>query len=298
MNSAATLTVLLTVYNGMPYLQEAVHSILGQTIQDFTFLVLDNGSTDGSGEWLETITDPRLRLERLPATISRTDVLNKALGMVSTELVAIIDADDIAAPRRLELQRNFMQQNPGVDLVGSDIVTINAQGERTGTQQFPPEHEALCNRLPLYNQFAHAACMFRTAKAKAVGGYPTTSPYAQDLALWLAMIQAGSRVASLPQPLASIRVHPAQATKDPAQKMARAEDTLRLAKATLALPGLSRAAHQAGLVRLAFAHFALHQNTQGRSILWQALRLAPLQLFTNPILWERIMLERQRHKKK
>lgn len=298
MQTAPSLTVLLTVYNGMPYLQEAIDSILRQTINDFTLLVLENGSRDGSGEWLETITDPRLHLVRLPATISRTDVLNKALGMVNTELVAIIDADDIAAPRRLELQRDFMQQNPGIDLVGSDIITINAQGERTGAQQFPPEHEALCNHLPLYNQFAHAACMFRTAKAKAVGGYPATSPYAQDLALWLAMIQAGSRVASLPQPLASIRVHPAQATKDPAQKKARAEDTLRLAKATLALPGLSRAARQAGLVRLAFAHFALGQKQEGRSALWQAVRLAPLRLFTNPILWERILLERQRHKKK
>ena len=295
-----SVTVLMTVYNGMPYLKEAVRSVFEQSMNDFTFLVLNNGSTDGSGEFLAGVESkragslPRLRIRHLPENIGRTAVLNKGLELVETEITAIIDADDLAMPRRIETLAAFFRDHPEVDLVGSDVVYIDRSGNRIGEERFPAGHRELCDRLPLYNQFAHAACAFRTRAARAAGGYPAAYPYAQDLGLWVAMLQGGGKAASIRTPLAGIRVHPGQATRDLALLMVRTGDNHRLAEAMLGIPNLSPAARQAARFRSAQALMRLERRKQALIQFWRGVKEAPLLLPFNPILWRRLAMECKR----
>ncbi len=138
--STPEITVLLTVFNGMPYLPEAVESILAQTRQDFRFLILNNGSKDGSEEYLKSLTDPRLSVFHLPETLPRTEVLNKALGLVMSPITAIIDADDLAEPDRLKLQAALLAQHPEVALVGCDVRYVDPAGRILGEDRFPVGH--------------------------------------------------------------------------------------------------------------------------------------------------------------
>ncbi len=292
--STSSVTVLLTVFNGMPYLRETVDSVLAQELRDFRFLILNNGSEDGTGEFLAGIEkreDPRVTVEHLPENIGRTAVLNRGLAMVQTPLTAIIDADDLAAPDRLARQCAFMEAHPEVDLVGCDVVYIDRNGNTLGEQHFPEGHAELCNRLPLFNQFAHAGCCFRTRAALAVGGYPSAYPYAQDFGLWLAMLAAGSIVASIAAPLARIRVHPGQATRDLRLLVVRSQDDHNLAEAMLAVPGIAPASRQAALFRSAAALARLGRYKEAASRLWRGITEAPLALPVNPILWERLTVE-------
>jgi glycosyltransferase involved in cell wall biosynthesis len=288
------ITVLLTVYNGMPYLPEAVDGILAQTRRDFVFLVLDNGSGDNTGIYLNSLSDPRLKIVHLEKTLPRTEVLNKALEMVETPVIAVIDADDLAEPDRLELQSRFLETHPDVALVGCNVRYVDPQGKTVGTDEFPEDHASLMARMPLFNQFAHAGCMYRTEAALAVGGYPSSSPYAQDQALWLAMFRAGYKAAGIPKTLAGIRVHPGQQTRSAALIRARAEDDARLAAAMLDIPGLPAASRQAARLRRAAALWRLGSKPECLSALWAAIKESPLLLPVNPLLWQRLFLQLKR----
>lgn len=300
MQAQPSLTLLMTVYNGMPYLMESVRSVLSQDLRDFTFLILNNGSTDGTRAFLEETEErhagylPHLTCLHLPANIGRTAVLNKGLSLAQTELTAILDADDLALSGRLSAQAAFFRDNPAVDLLGSDITYMDGNGNTTGRESFPTDHDTLINNLPLYNQFAHSACAYRTHAALEAGSYPQDFPYAQDFALWIAMLTKGCRAASLPKVLTGVRVHPGQATRDLSLLIVRREDNHNLAQAMLGIPGLSRSARQAARLRSAGALYSLGRKKEALGEAWMALREAPLGLFANPLLWRRARVQLKR----
>lgn len=286
-----TLTVLITVHNGMPYLKDAVESLLRQTDRDFTLLIVNCGSEDGTRPWLEALACrhgdalPRLCLEHPPENIGRFAALAFGLQRADTELIAVLDADDLAAPERLERQRGFLRERPDIDLVGSDVAYIDANGNRIGGERFPQEHEALRDRLPLGIPFIHSACMFRAAPAKAAGGYERRHPGARESGLWVAMMAGGSRTASIGEPLAFIRRHAGQATRGLAQLRVRLRNSHRLAQAILDIPGLPKAARQAARLRSAAALWRLGYRRMGLAQAWQGVKEAPLLLAVNPLLW-------------
>ncbi|MDR3175794.1 MAG: glycosyltransferase [Desulfovibrio sp.] len=289
------LTLIMTVRNGMPYLEEAVDSIFAQTLREFTFLIINNASEDGTRGFLEQTAAgahgkrPLLRVEHLPVNAGRTGALNLALGLVETELTAVMDADDLSARNRLERQVEFLRLHPEVVLLGSDVDYIDAQRRVVGEERFPTVHEALRDHLPLYNPFAHSACMYRTGAARAVGGYDSSFAYAQDLALWIAMLRDGGRVASLKEKLVMIRKHGGQATRNTGMAGERALDNLRLSEAMLGLPGIGRSARQAALLRLACARYGTGEKKSALSQMLATVADDPLLFFLNPLLWRRLI---------
>lgn len=287
------VTFLMTVHNGMPYLPETVESALAQSFADFRLVIIDNASTDGTAAYLAGLTDRRVRLGYDPTPGGRTVALNRGLAGIDTEFTAVLDADDLAAPRRLERQVAFLRANPDTALVGSDIRYINRRSEVVGSQRYPARHEELLADLPLRNPFAHSACAFRTAEARAVGGYPEEYAWAQDFGLWLALLQRGCRVANIPEFLADIRIHPAQTTRDAAWSERRLQDELKLDRAMIGLPGLTPWTRQAARLRLALTLRSLGRNSEALAELGRGLREAPL-FFLNPVLWRRLLLMARR----
>lgn len=113
------VTVLMPVYNGVPYISWAIRSVLGQTFTDFEFLIIDDGSTDASVEVIKAFEDSRIRLNLNGANLGLVASLNKGLDLARGEFIARMDADDISRPDRLARQVCFMDANPSVGVCGS-----------------------------------------------------------------------------------------------------------------------------------------------------------------------------------
>jgi len=113
------VTVLMPVYNGEKYLNEAIDSILGQTFKDFKFLIINDGSTDGTADILKSYKDSRIKVTNNEKNIGLTKSLNKGLKMAKSEYIARMDADDISLPTRLQKQVEFMDSHPKVGVCGT-----------------------------------------------------------------------------------------------------------------------------------------------------------------------------------
>lgn len=128
--SLPDVTVLIPVHNGLPYLEEAMRSIMTQTLQNIEILVIDDASSDGSPEVLARLAaeDPRIRIETLPINYKLPRALNHGLTLARAPLIARMDADDIAMPNRLEVQKRYMDTHPDVVLTGGGVRRIRADG--------------------------------------------------------------------------------------------------------------------------------------------------------------------------
>jgi len=205
-----TVSVLMPVYNAERYLSEAVESILGQTFADFEFLIVDDGSTDRSRAILERYAarDPRIRLTSRPNT-GYAAALNELLGLARGELVARMDADDVALPERLARQVDYLGAHPDVVGVGTAVHFIDAAGRFLRDRHPGMDHEAIQERA-LAGDCAlnHPSVMMRRAALEAVGGYHVEFMPAEDLDLWLRLGEVG-RLTNLPNVLMKYRQHEA-----------------------------------------------------------------------------------------
>jgi glycosyltransferase involved in cell wall biosynthesis len=119
----------MSVHNDLRYLPQAVDSILRQSFDGFEFLILDDGSTDGSADYLRRLTDPRVRLVRNETNLGLTRSLNGGLDLAGGEFIARMDADDVVMPERLARQVAFLQAHPDTGIVGSSRVLIDEAGD-------------------------------------------------------------------------------------------------------------------------------------------------------------------------
>jgi len=130
------VTVLLPVYNAEKYLAESIQSIVRQTFSDFEFLIVDDGSTDGSRAIIESFGDPRVRVLKNPERLKLSGALNRGIREAKGKYIARMDADDIAMPGRLEQQIRFMEQHPDVGVCGSAI-EIFGRKQQTRVDTYP-----------------------------------------------------------------------------------------------------------------------------------------------------------------
>ena len=185
------VSVLMTIYNAELYLKEAIDSVLTQTFSDWELIAVENGSTDQSMEVLSTFDDPRVRVFAFQENIGRTPALRYAFKQARGEYIAILDADDVALPERLERQVEFLDSYADVVLVGSWVQGINEIGHITSTLEPPTNSEELHDCLGWANPMVHSSIMYRSAVASKIGGYPEEFAYAQDIALMQALAQNG-----------------------------------------------------------------------------------------------------------
>ena len=127
--NAPLISVCMPVYNAKRYLGEAVESILSQTFRDFEFLIIDDGSTDRSLAILQRYAaqDARIRLSSEP-NAGYVVRLNEMLHQARGDLIARMDADDVALPERFARQVEFLRSHPEVDVVGGAHENIDSKG--------------------------------------------------------------------------------------------------------------------------------------------------------------------------
>ena len=126
------VTVLMTVYNGKNYLNEAIESVFCQTLNNYEFLIVDDASTDNSIEIINSYKDSRIKLLKNRENIGQTASLNKGLSIAQGKYIARLDQDDICLPKRLEEQVAFFKKNPSISILCSREYSIDKQGNRIG----------------------------------------------------------------------------------------------------------------------------------------------------------------------
>jgi glycosyltransferase involved in cell wall biosynthesis len=233
----AAISAIMPVRDGEHWLALAIDSLLAQDFADFELLIVDDGSTDSTTEILADYAakDRRIRLFAQPR-LGLAAALNLALANAVAPLVARLDADDIALPRRFSQQKKFLDAAPGFALVGSWAEKTDGAGNRIGRIKPATEDGELRRALRKDNPFIHSSVMFRTEIARSAGGYRSFFEAAEDYDLWLRISSAAS-IANIPEPLVRYRWHPQNATQ---QNRLRQALSVRLAKRAAALRAIGK----------------------------------------------------------
>lgn len=209
MSKKPIVSVVMPVYNAERYVAEAVESILAQTFIDFEFIIIDDGSKDGSLKILETYAakDKRIRLtSRENKGIARTT--NELLSKAEGEFIALMDNDDIALPNRLARQVEFLQSHPNVVGVSGTYQYIDERGRLLLVSRVPEDNDEI-QRLLLAgyaNNMPHPCAMIRRASLIEIGGYNETMKVAADLDMQLRLGEVGE-LANIKEPILKYRVH-------------------------------------------------------------------------------------------
>ncbi|HIK38766.1 MAG: glycosyltransferase [Geminocystis sp.] len=203
------VSVVMPVYNGEKYLEEAVESILAQSLPDFELIIINDGSTDKSLEILESLykKDSRIKLLNNVRNRGIVDCLNKGIKQARGKYIARMDADDIAIKERLERQLKFLENNPEYVAVGCRVLAIDAEGLpiKPFGDCFTHEEIDKGNLRGVGSMIIHPAAVIRRESLEKVGGYRHYS-HAEDLDLFLRLAEIG-KLANLPEILLKYRLH-------------------------------------------------------------------------------------------
>jgi glycosyltransferase involved in cell wall biosynthesis len=210
------VTVLLTCYNHLPYLREAWNSLLSQTYSDWEVIALDDGSTDGTREWLRSLSDPRLRVVLNEVNLGTYETLNVGLRLAAGEFVAVFNDDDLWAPTKLSRQVDMMDSHPAVGLVHTDGWFIDGEGRerRDSPLGFEfPRTETGDQRLALIyaNKIIASAVLTRRECFSQLGEFNRAYFGSGDWEMWLRIADRW-HIGFVPEPLTMYRVHGANAS--------------------------------------------------------------------------------------
>jgi glycosyltransferase involved in cell wall biosynthesis len=194
---APAVSVLLPAYNAAATVMEAADSVLNGNDVALEVILINDGSTDGTEEVLETIAiDPRVRVIS-HKNLGLAASLNRGIAVASAPIIARMDADDVSAPGRLDRQWQFLSAHPDVVLVGGQIRRL-VRGEARSGSKFPLEHRKIVTML-LDGQHAmcHPAVMMRKSAVDAIGGY-WDQGFGEEWDLFLRLAEVG-KLANLDQ---------------------------------------------------------------------------------------------------
>jgi len=275
----------MTCFNAGSTIESSARSIISQTFTDWELVVVDNCSTDNSLVVVQNLNDKRIQIIALDANRGRTPALKVALEAARGEFIAILDADDISDPQRLQLQTEFLDKNKSVVVVGSWYRNINSDGELINEVQTPTKSIDVVRRLASDNPIVNSSAMFRAESARTVGGYDQRYLYSQDFALWLALATIGE-FAILPKFLTEIRRASTSLSATKSNSLILARDYYELFTKAQKLPALTlsdklRGRRTIGLAGLLYALISLQAGNIVRAfgLLLQNLWALPLAIF-------------------
>ncbi len=227
------VSVVMPVFNGERFLAEAIESILAQTFTDFEFIIVDDGSKDRSVEIAAAYAehDNRIRAVKLERNLGIADARNHAIALSSSDFIAMMDCDDVCMPRRLEMQVDYLRDNPSIGVLGAGALAVNE--ELTPLFQFdlPAQHALIVLNVFIASFFIQPTIMMRRELLLSVAGYEPSRRTADDVELWTRLMWR-TRFANLPEKLLLYRRHDSQdhLTRDAVGKEKAREVRARLLK--------------------------------------------------------------------
>lgn len=208
------VSVLTTVFNCERFVREALESVRAQTFTDWEHIVVDDASTDGTAAVLAQAAqeDPRLHVVHLSKNLGPGGAMQVALARARGEFVAILDADDVCEPARLQRQVERLAAEPGIAVLGTWVLKIDEHGATLEVKRYTDNPDLLLwtshHGMPL----THSSMMMRTAALRSVGGYDAAMWTMCDYDVVVRMSEIGDLVV-LPEVLVRYRRTPGQITQ-------------------------------------------------------------------------------------
>ena len=199
----------MPVYNGEKYLAEAIDSILGQTFADFEFIIVDDGSQDGSAEIIREYLrrDGRVRLIQLETNGGQADAQNRAIAESRGEYIALMDCDDVSLPGRLQTKLDFLQSHPELGLLGARVQFVDQDLQHVSAKDYPLRHAEIVLRLLMLDAaMSGAAVMMRREVWEQAGPFERWPMSTQDTDFYTRAVSK-TRCANLPERLYLYRQH-------------------------------------------------------------------------------------------
>lgn len=198
------ISVIMSVYNSLLFLSESIETILSQSLSDFEFIIVNDGSDGASIKILQTYAkkDKRIILINNKENHGLTKSLNKAIATSKGKYIARQDSHNISFSNRLKVQYQFMEEHPEIVLCGCGYK--NTQNNITFAEYRPPSsHRKIRKKMLNKNALAHFTIMFRN-KQNIV--YRDKFKYAQDYDLYLNLLSAGKKISAVPAILVEYRM--------------------------------------------------------------------------------------------
>ena len=213
MSAAPDISVIMSVYNGEAYLEEAVNSVLNQTFQNWELIVINDCSTDCTAQILQRYaeSDSRVKVYTNEVNLRLPSSLNKALALAKGKYIARMDADDICLPQRLEKQFAFMEANPQVDLSSCRFMTLKNGKISSGGCGGKTDSESIKALLLVTNPVLHPGIIAKSSVIRTLG-YDKTFTCTEDMELWTRFVMGGYSIRILSEYLMVYRLHDKQIT--------------------------------------------------------------------------------------
>lgn len=194
------VSLCIPAYQAERYLRETLDSCLAQNYEDLEIVIVDNNSSDGTRDILETVKDERVRVIRNATTLPVVENWNLAVRMSRGEFVKIVCADDILEPDCVTAQSAILGASPDVAVVSSRIDFIDAEGQLLrrgrGLGGIVGQHsgERVVRQLVRTGSYPvgpAVAVMFRRADFDRIGGFGGDLILTNDIDLWVRLLRCG-----------------------------------------------------------------------------------------------------------
>lgn len=200
------VSVVMPVYNAELYLSKSIESILNQSLRNFEFIIINDGSSDTSAQIIDMYA---ARDSRIVVVHQKnqgvTSSLNKGVALASSNYIARMDADDISKPNRLRKQVDFFSSHPEYVLVGTDYSIIDRYDNMIDKVRVAYNDQELRVLMRVNSPFAHGSVMYTKAAYEEAGGYDRIAGSAEDYDLWARFMEIG-KAHILPEALFSWRL--------------------------------------------------------------------------------------------
>ena len=222
------VSILLTCYNHIKYLPPCLEGVRNQTFTDFEILAIDDGSTDGTREWLSQ--QPDIRCIFNETNLGTYETLNVGLAEAKGELIAVLNDDDLWEPTKLQRQIEVLDSHPKVGLVHTGGTFIDGQGNRIEGNPlgfaFPRfETGDILLGLVYENKIIASAALARRVCFDQVGKFNSAYFGSGDWEMWFRIAEKFD-VGYVDEPLTHYRVHGANASHK-LEKIWRDDEALR-----------------------------------------------------------------------
>lgn len=206
------VTVILPVYNAMPFIKESIESIINQTYKHFELIIIENGSIDGSKELCTKYAkkDKRIRIIYFdkPLGFAGEKASNIAIKQAKGKYIARMDADDISNISRLEKEVDFLEKNKNIFLVGSWANIINEKREKIGRRILPIKNRDIYKNFYLRNCIMNPTVMFRNIQdGKDFFTLEKDFPGMNDYYTYFLLLNKNKEFYNIPETLLNYRIH-------------------------------------------------------------------------------------------
>lgn len=201
------VSVVMTVYRDLRFLDAAVNSVLAQDFPSFELIIVDDGNRlDAIFAGLAR-RDPRIRVVNCPENVGSAAATNSGIAVARSDIILRLDADDICEPERIGQVVAAFAQDPALGLLGSDVLLIAETGEPLREVRMPRSDLEIRWTILFHNPFYHSSVAFRKQPFVQAGGYRADKRVSEDHFMWFDLLDH-TRACNLPQTLVRYRLNP------------------------------------------------------------------------------------------